>query len=143
MPKVRCALFGSAAAGPCGFLRPLRFKLPVRARKRWSNAETKTVIAAYERCLASGDMDGLAVLRQAIEVSALAEHNGVCNTESSAPMRHIVSLVFVMLPLPTPDSIVVHVSMVQFLCRVALMSSNRFILPIWMTNGAYFLTNSE
>jgi len=31
--------------------------------------ETKTVLAAYERCLASGDMEGLATLRNAIEVS--------------------------------------------------------------------------
>jgi len=29
--------------------------------------ETKTVLAAYERCLASGDMEGLATLRNAIE----------------------------------------------------------------------------
>ncbi len=32
-------------------------------------AETKTVLAAYERCLAAADIDGLAALRDAIEVS--------------------------------------------------------------------------
>ena len=32
------------------------------------NTETKAVIAAYERCLASGDMDGLNSLRASIEV---------------------------------------------------------------------------
>ncbi|RYG49386.1 hypothetical protein EON67_06735, partial [archaeon] len=34
------------------------------------HAETKTVIAAYERCLASGDAEGLAALRAAIDVRA-------------------------------------------------------------------------
>jgi len=40
-------------------------------------AETKTIIAAYERCLATGDGHGLVALRRAIEVSfALEEMPG-------------------------------------------------------------------
>ena len=49
------------------------FLLPPFSVLLFHIAETKTVIAAFEKCLATADSDGLAVVRAAMEVSALLD----------------------------------------------------------------------